>query len=48
MLHTAFAVEQLGKARENHLAAEKYFISAMNFDNNAEIYSNILRDVFGG
>ena len=48
MLHTAFAVEQLCKARENHLAAEKYFIAAMDFDNNSEIYSSILKDVFGG
>lgn len=46
VLHTAFAVEQLGKARENHLAAEKYFIDAMDFDNNGKIYSDILRDVF--
>ncbi len=47
VLHTAFAVEQLGKARESHLAAEKYFIAAMDFDNNNAMYSHILRDVFG-
>ena len=47
VLHTAFAVEQLGKARESHLAAEKYFVEAMDFDNNNRLYSLILRDVFG-
>lgn len=47
VLHTAFAVEQLEKARENHLAAEKYFISAMDFENNGVIYENILKDIFG-
>ena len=46
-LYTAFATEQLEKARECHLGAEKFFIGAMNFDNNGKIYTRILHDVFG-
>lgn len=43
----AFCEEQLEHARECHLAAEKYFISAMDFDNNNRLYDQIMIDIFG-
>ncbi len=46
-LYVAFAVEHLEKARENHIAAEQYFIKAMDFANNNRLYADIFRDVFG-
>lgn len=46
VLEIAFAVEQLNRARAAHLNAEKYFIGAMDFDNNARIYEQIRKDVF--
>jgi len=44
--HIALAIEELEKARECHLSAEKYFISAMDFDRNDRIYKEILGDIF--
>lgn len=35
------AKEELNKAREMHLAAENYFVDAMDFSNNEKIYGNI-------
>lgn len=46
IMQTAFAEEQLEGARECHLNAEKYFVSAMNFDNNDRIYNEIRRLIF--
>ncbi len=45
--YIAFAVSQLEKARESHLAAEKYFIEAMDFENNDRIFAQIRKDIFG-
>ena len=47
LIERAFAVEQLNKAREMHLAAETYFVSAMDFANNDKLYKNILKMLFG-
>lgn len=41
LIELAFAKEKLNRAREAHLSAEKYFISAMDFDNNAAILTAI-------
>ncbi len=38
----ALASEALERAREAHLAAEKYFISAMDFENNDRLYKQII------
>lgn len=46
-LYTAFAIDELEKARECHLGAEKYFIAAMDFENNGAIYKKIMHDIFG-
>lgn len=46
LIETAFAVEQLEKAREMHLAAETYFVGAMDFDNNMKIYVDISKRLF--
>ncbi|MCM1306235.1 MAG: hypothetical protein NC037_01620 [Bacteroides sp.] len=43
----AFCEEQLENARERHLGMEKYFISAMDFDNNDRIYGEIRQIIFG-
>lgn len=45
-MHIAFAEEQLDGARESHLGAEKYFISAMDFENNERIYQDIRKRIF--
>ncbi len=45
-LDIAFAVEDLNRARASHLSSEKYFVEAMDFDNNARIYEKIFNDVF--
>lgn len=42
----AFCEEQLDGARECHLGAEKYFVSAMNFENNEKIYGEIRKLIF--
>lgn len=46
-MHIAFCEEQLDGARECHLASEKYFVSAMDFDNNDKIFESIRREIFG-
>ena len=43
----ALAEDCLENARAAHLSAEKYFISAMDFDNNRMLYDKILSYVFG-
>lgn len=42
----AFCEEQLDSARECHLGTEKYFVSAMDFDNNDRLYREIKRVIF--
>ena len=42
----AFCEEQLEGARECHLGTEKYFVSAMDFDNNDKIYRDIRHVIF--
>lgn len=46
-LQKAFAVECLNKARETHLQMEKYFVSAMNFENNEKMYKKMSAEIFG-
>lgn len=46
VLETAFAVEELNKAREYHLQLEKYFVGAMDFKNNEMLYGKIVRELF--
>ena len=46
ILETAFAVEELNKAREFHMGLEKYFVGAMDFANNERLYGEIVRELF--
>lgn len=46
MLHEAFAVDCLNKAREVHLSLEKIFIDAMDFSNHENIYEGITEFIF--
>ncbi len=41
LIEIAFAKEKLNRAREAHLSAERYFVAAMDFDNNAKICAQI-------
>ncbi len=47
LLQTAFAVECLNRARLKHLEMEKYYVAAMDFNNNERIYDEIVKDIFG-
>ena len=46
LLEEAFAVEELNKAREFHLEVEKYFVAAMDFENNNRLFEKIVRETF--
>ena len=45
-LEVAFAVQELNRAREFHLEMEKYFVQAMDFENNEMLYEKIKNIVF--
>ena len=44
VIQTAFAVEELNLARDCHLSAEEYFISAMDFSKNNKILDKIKKE----
>ena len=46
VIETALAVEELNRAREYHLELEKYFVAAMDFENNDILYGRILKELF--
>lgn len=47
ILQRALAVECLNKARETHLQMEKYFVGAMDFENNEKMYKKMIAEIFG-
>ena len=47
ILEKAFAIEELNRAREYHLELEKYFVAAMDFNNNNRLFDEIVKVCFG-
>lgn len=46
VLEEAFAVQELNRAREYHLEVEKYFVGAMDFENNDILFDRIRSEMF--
>ena len=46
VLEEAFAVQELNRAREYHLEVEKYFVDAMDFENNEILFDRVRNEVF--
>ena len=46
VLEEAFAVQELNRAREYHLEVEKYFVGAMDFENNEILFDRVRNEVF--